>query len=201
MPRRILLTGFKPFLKEPLNPSELLVQNISALFPDVSTLVLPVSYDNSYQVLQNHWQTQGPFDAVIMLGQAGGRSAISLERVAINWSENSLADEDGVHLNPGPLVQNAPESYISHFFPADWKVELSKIAETAVSFTAGTYVCNSLYFKVLHGLTKNQIPALFVHVPYIPEQTADKPNTPSMALDLQLQIIKRLVEMVRDFKK
>ena len=197
MNKKILLTGFKPFLNEPINPSEILANKMAEIFPDLSVLTLPVSYENSFAQLKKYWQSQGPFDGLVMLGQAGGRNSVCLERVAVNWCETSYADEDGVNLPVGPLLANAPSSYISSFFNSQWIDELSKIGPTAVSFSAGTYVCNSLYYRALHELTKNQKPTLFVHVPYLPEQTKDKPQMPSMDLSTQQNIIKKIIELMK----
>lgn len=195
--KKLLVTGFKPFLKEPVNPSEILALELGKRFSDIEVLILPVSYERSFQELQQHYLSRGPFDGVLMIGQAGGRNSVCLERVALNWSENSLQDEDGIRLPQKALVDSAPASYISDFFPNDWKDELSKIGATSVSFSAGTYVCNSLYYKVIHALTENKVPALFVHVPYLPEQVENKPDTASMPLATQLEILSALVQLVK----
>lgn len=197
---KILVTGFKPFLNEKINPSELLLAELAPLLPSIETLVLPVSYEKSYHAVKNHWQEHGPFDAILMLGQAGGRSSVCLERVALNWSESSHPDEDGVKPAAAAIVPNAPASYILDFFPHNWIVELNNFGPTAVSFSAGTYVCNSLYFKVTHELTQNKIPTLFVHVPYLPEQTADKPEAPAMSLKTQTEVIVQLIQKLLALK-
>ncbi|HEX7676419.1 MAG TPA: pyroglutamyl-peptidase I [Bdellovibrio sp.] len=195
--KKLLVTGFKPFLKEPINPSEILALELGKRFSDIDVLVLPVSYERSFLDLQRHYLSYGPFDAVIMIGQAGGRNSVCLERVALNWSENSLQDEDGIKLPQKTLIDSAPASYISDFFPNDWKDELSKIGATTVSFSAGTYVCNALYYRVIHSLTQNKIPALFVHVPYLPEQVENKPEMPSMPLATQSEILSALITLMK----
>ncbi len=197
---KILVTGFKPFLNEKINPSELLLVELTKTFPEIETLVLPVSYENSFEVLKSHWQFKGPFKAILMLGQAGGRDSICLERVALNWSESSNPDEDGIKPSVSALVPGAPSSYISDFFPNAWKDDLNKIAATSISFSAGTYVCNSLYFKVIDQITKKKVPALFVHVPYLPEQTTDKPDAPSMSLQTQSEVISELIRKFIELK-
>ncbi|QDK36806.1 pyroglutamyl-peptidase I [Bdellovibrio sp. NC01] len=200
MSRKILLTGFKPFNKEPINPAEILTTNLAGKFANVTPLVLPVSYERSFEELKNFWHNEGPFDALLMLGQAGGRQAVCLERVALNWSETSLPDEDGNKLAPQKLIEEAPTSYISDFFNQDWITDLNKIGPTTTSFSAGTYVCNSLYFKSLHHITQAKIPTLFVHVPYLPEQVQEKPNTASMKLETQQNIIEKLITLITELK-
>ncbi|MNJ96815.1 Pyrrolidone-carboxylate peptidase [compost metagenome] len=194
---KILVTGFKPFRNEPINPSEKIVEMLSARH-DVDTLVLPVTFMGSFEVLKKHLEANGPYKALMMIGQAAGRKAMSLERVALNWCESRYADEEQYRPDlQKPLVSGAPSSYISDFFPTQWAEDLSKIAPTSVSFTAGTYVCNALYFQTLHYL-KNSSPALFVHVPMLPEQVLDKPGMDSMPLLLQFQVIDELVDKLLD---
>lgn len=200
MKRKILLTGFKPFNKEPINPAEILTMNLADKFDHVTPLVLPVSYERSFEDLKHFWNKEGPFEALLMLGQAGGRPAVCLERVALNWSETSLPDEDGIKLPPTKLIEEAPASYITDFFKPEWITDLNNIGPTTTSFSAGTYVCNSLYFKSLHHITQAKIPTLFVHVPYLPEQVQEKPNTASMKLETQQNILEKLITLITELK-
>lgn len=196
MNSKILVTGFQPFLNEAVNPSGLLLEVLGPKLPRIETLLLPVSYKKSVEVLRRQWESRGPYRALVMLGQAAGRKAISLERVAVNWSETSYADEDGVKLNHGPLVTGAPPAYISEFFPNSWAEELNREGATQVSFSAGTYVCNAIYFSAMHSICARGTKAIFVHVPYLPEQTVTKPEQPSMALEVQAKVILRLIELI-----
>jgi pyroglutamyl-peptidase len=196
-PAKILVTGFRPFRNETVNPSERLLAALARDACDtVDTLLLPVSYQESTSLLREHWLTRGPYRALLMLGQAGGRKAISLERVALNWSETSFADEDQKLLPPGPLLAGAPAAYIADFFPSSWKTELNEIGPTEISFSAGTYVCNSLYFSAQHLLAETRTPALFVHVPYLPEQTESKPEQPSLDFAVQLKVVRRVLQLI-----
>jgi pyroglutamyl-peptidase len=194
MKQKILVTGFKPFLGESLNPSELVLAEIQSA--QIETLVLPVSYRKSFPILKEHWRKHGPYTHLLMLGQAGGRKAIGLERIAINWSECSNADEEGFLFPTGPLIPNTTSSYISKFFPTAWKDNLAKTAPVEISHSAGTYVCNSLYFHALHELPKTT-PILFVHLPYLPEQIKDKTETAAMDLQTQTKIIQQLIELLK----
>jgi Pyrrolidone-carboxylate peptidase (N-terminal pyroglutamyl peptidase) len=189
---KILVTGFLPFNNEVINPSEILLAELAKEFSatEITTLLLPVSYQRAFATLQEHFKTNS-YKTVLMLGQASGRSKISLERVALNWCESG-ADEDGKKPEVGPILHDAPTAHISEFFPTEWAEQLSQVAPTAVSSTAGTFVCNNLYFKVLNEYG-NKLKALFVHVPYLPEQTLHKPGTPSMSVDDQKAVIKELI--------
>lgn len=199
MKRNILLTGFKPFLNEAINPSEQLVQKISQTHSNINSLVLPVSYQRSFEELKDHWESHGPYKGILMLGQAAGRSSISLERVALNWSESSLPDEDGHRHPTGPLIPGAPTSYISNFFSTDWIELLNTEGATSISFSAGTYVCNSLYYNTLHKITQNAIPTLFVHVPYLPEQIVNKPGAPAIDFHSQFKVISKILDLMQNY--
>ena len=108
----VLITGFLPFLGEKLNPSELLLKSSEGL-SGVKTLRLPVSYKDAVRVLLAHLATNS-YDVVVMLGQAGGRSKISLERIAVNWQESAYADEQGFHPAAGSKIDEAhPNAYFS----------------------------------------------------------------------------------------
>lgn len=193
MNSKILVTGFKPFKGDTLNPSEMIVEKIAGN-PLIDTLVLPVTFKGSFEVLQKHWNENGPYKGLLMLGQAAGRKTICLERVALNWCESSYADEEQYRPElQKPLIAGAPTSHISEFFPTAWAEELSQIAPTSVSFSAGTYVCNALYFQALNTL---KCPSLFVHVPYIPEQTIQKPDMDSIPLDLQIRVVESLLKQM-----
>lgn len=202
MKNKILVTGFKPFGGEAVNPSELLLAGIDNAFPGIDpivhTLTLPVSYQNSFLDLKNQWVHQGPYDAVLMLGQAGGRKQVCLERVALNWTEASPPDEDGMAPETGKILPHAGSACIVDFFPTAWKTELAALGPAAISHSAGTFVCNALYFKAQQELPK-ETDILFTHVPYLPEQLTGKaPGTPALAFDIQLKMILKLLDLLRN---
>jgi pyroglutamyl-peptidase len=91
---KILISGFKPFLGESLNPSERLVQEIQKKYSTISTIVLPVEFQAAFNHLKKKILEISP-DVIIMLGQAAGRKNISLEKIALNWRESSQPDEVG----------------------------------------------------------------------------------------------------------
>jgi pyroglutamyl-peptidase len=199
MTSKLLVTGFQPFLNETVNPSGLLLEALAPEFSQqIETLLLPVSYKKSASTLRARWKAKGPYRGLLMLGQAAGRKAVCLERVALNWSETSIADEDGERLKPGPLRPEAPSAVISEFFPSSWKDLLNAEGPTEISFSAGTYVCNSIYFEALSRLCADKTPALFVHVPYLPEQTLTKPEQPSLSFEIQKKILRRLIQLMHE---
>jgi len=191
---RLLLTGFSPFLGQSINPSALLLERMQKIFPDsIDTLLLPVSFKKVFPAFQGHWQNHGPYSTVLMLGQASGRDSVCLERVAVNWMESSHADEENWRPGAQKIDPDGPDSFLIDFFSAKWAEELSALGPVQSSFSAGTFVCNSLYYQVSGYLKPMGIKTLFVHVPLLPEQTSPKQNLPSLDLANQGQIIARII--------
>ena len=165
---KILVTGFKPFLGHKINPSESLAVDLSQAFKQIAALILPVEFKRSFEVLNLHLEKH-QYDYIIMLGQAAGRDRICLERFALNWVETSNADEAGVIPVTGRIVEEAPLSLLTRF-PLDRIMDAVKTQTSLVkvSFSAGTYVCNDLYFRMSYA--RPDIKSVFIHVPLVPEQ-------------------------------
>lgn len=179
----LLVTGFEAFGGEDLNPTGLLMRALgeqSPLKALIHPVILPVAYDHAFAKIEELWST-GQFSGVLMFGQAGGRAKISLERVALNWVESSSADEKGHTPAVGHRVADGPAAIFSPLPLAAWRdrLEAAGIA-CEVSFSAGGFVCNDLYYQVARKLSEAKAPCLFVHTPYIPEQ--EHPEQPSMSL-------------------
>lgn len=195
---KILVTGFRPFLGESVNPSELLLSEIQKSFGEgVRTLLLPVSFRQSTEELLFHLK-QNDYDLILLLGQAGGRNKISLERVALNWIESEHPDEDQYRPSQGPIFPDDDEVAIFTSLPITrWKEEInnSKVS-VEVSLSAGGYVCNFLYFHTLKWLRdknrKNNV--CFIHLPYLSEQVVNKVNMPSMSLSEMSEVIFKILK-------
>ncbi len=194
---KILLTGFEPFQNESLNPSREL-----ALFfqSECDTLVLPVSYRRATEVLRPHLEV-GRYDFILMLGQAGGRKSIDLERVALNLEDSETADEDGDLRLQTAISSEGPAAYINPLPLRD----LSRYLQTRgfpaqVSFSAGAFVCNSVYYQVFDWIKKSgrRAEVLFVHLPYLPEQVAGKPEgTAFLPLETMKSAIGEVIKSVK----
>jgi pyroglutamyl-peptidase len=204
---KILVTGFRPFLHHTVNSSELVLLDLARHRKDIDTLLLPVSFQNSFLQLKKFLAVHSGYDFVVMLGQANGRGAVSLERVALNWMESKNPDNDGECPAGGRILPGAPDSYLVDFFPSKWKELLSasgseaegleypaKLAE--ISLTAGAYVCNNLYYKAVHELRGSRTQPLFVHLPLLPEQIDENPGSPSMKLSTQSHIVSELLNLL-----
>lgn len=203
MNRRILVTGFIPFLHHSVNSSEQVLAGLAKERADVETLLLPVSFENSFLELQKHLTNNAAYDFVIMMGQAKGRASVTFERVALNWVETKNPDNDGATVVGKRIISGAPDSYLADFFPSAWAEKISaslsdkgpKLAE--MSLSAGAYVCNNLYYKAVHALQGSATKALFVHLPLLPEQVAENVGSPSMDLHTQSRIINELLDILK----
>lgn len=182
----ILLTGFTPFGGESINPALEAVKLVSAPSPAVNIIPLevPTSFCRSEETVISAIKKYRP-DVVICVGQAGGRSAVTPERVAINIDDAGIPDNDGVQPVDTPIASDGPAAYFSTL-PINSIVQAIRTAgiPAEVSNSAGTYVCNHLMYCVLHYAALNcpEMRAGFIHVPYIPEQTVGK-EAPSMPLE------------------
>lgn len=184
--KKILFTGFDPFGGESTNPALLAVQALPDTIGDtqIIKMELPTIFGKSSAVLLDAIEDIRP-DAVVMVGQAGGRAGITIERVAINIEDATMADNAGIVATNRPIAADGPAAYFSTLPIADIVDRLrAGDIPAGISNTAGTFVCNHVMYQALHYANKAGIPmpAGFIHVPYLPTQVLDKPATASMAL-------------------
>ena len=184
---KALVTGFEPFGGDPINPAldalRRLPPRIGPL--DIATRILPTVFGQALAALDDALATAEP-DLVLCLGLAGGRAALSLERVAINIDDARIPDNAGQQPVDRPVVPGAPAAYFATL-PIKAAVAALRTAglPAAVSNTAGTFVCNHVFYGLLHRAATER-PGLrggFLHVPYLPGQAARYDFAPSMALD------------------
>lgn len=184
---KVLVTGFDPFGGEDINPAYEAVN----LLPDtiagaqIIKMEVPTVFARSTLALEKALEAYQP-DIVINVGQAGGRSCITIEKVAINLAQASIPDNDGVTPVNAPLQKDGENAYYATI-PVNAIVKNVRDHELPcyISYSAGTYVCNCVMYNVLYMAAKKypNIRAGFIHVPYSTAQAAKKPNgTPSMSL-------------------
>ena len=183
---KLLLTAFEPFGGEAVNPAEEAMGRMPDRVGDVEIvkLAVPVTFAGCLAPVAEAIEREAP-DAVLCLGQAGGRAAITPERVAVNVDDARIPDNAGEQPVDRPAVPGGPAAYFATL-PVKAMAEAIRAAGVAaeVSNTAGTFVCNHLMYAVLHLLAGRHpgVRAGFMHVPFVPEQTGDKPGQPSMPL-------------------
>ena len=184
---KLLLTGFTPFDGETINPALEAVKHVKPEIAgmEIVKLEVPTVFGESVRLVAEAIEREQP-DFVLSIGQAGGRAAVTPERVAINVDDARIPDNAGQQPIDVPIFADGENAYFTTL-PVKAMTDAIRNAglPSALSNTAGTFVCNHLMYGVLHHLHQNHksIKAGFIHVPYIPEQTADKPGVPSMPLD------------------
>lgn len=195
----ILLTGFEPFGGETVNPSWEAAQLAAALLTadgePAAAVQLPCVFGDSLQVLAEAVRAHNP-SLVLCVGQAGGRPAISLERVAINVDDARIPDNAGNQPVDEPVRAGGPAAYFSTL---PLKRSLQALADAglpaAVSQTAGTYVCNHVFYGLMDRLARAGSAARggFIHVPFsTPQAEAHQaPGLPVGEMAAALVIIAR----------
>jgi len=184
---KILVTGFDPFGQDTINPALEAVKQLpnEILGAAIIKLEIPTKFHQSADVLNLAIQQHQP-DFVVHIGQAGGRFGITPERIAINLDDARIPDNARQQPIDQAILENGPAAYFSQL-PV--KAMVAKMQEmgipASVSNSAGTFVCNHIMYQTLHFCQLNypQIRSGFIHVPYLPEQVADKANLPSMDLE------------------
>ena len=192
----VLLSGFEPFGGEPINPSLEVARRLhgwrSASGAQVTACVLPTEFGRAIEVLAQALARTQPV-LVIALGLAASRGEISVERIAINLDDARIADNAGRQPIDEPVVADGPAAYFSTL---PIKAIVAALCEAGiaagVSQSAGTFVCNHLYYGMAH-LIATRWPDMrggFIHLPLLPEQTERFPGALGMSLE-------RMVDAVR----
>lgn len=184
---KILVTGFDPFGSEKINPALEAVKRLPTQISGakIITLEIPTVFNEVGPIIQQAIQTYQP-DLVLNVGQAGGRFNITVEKVAINLADARIADNQGNQPLDEAIFADGPTAY---FTQLPVKAIVSALNENeipaAVSYTAGTFVCNYVMYYVQHLISTRypKIKGGFIHVPYIPAQVVTKPNQPAMSLE------------------
>ena len=191
---KVLLTGFEPFGKATLNPSGEIVKQISG--DNIVTAILPVAYAQSAEALFALIEQHNP-DVVISLGQAEGRTHVSLERIAINLDDARLADNEGVIRNDVPIVVGGPVAYESTL-PIKEIVKAINDAgvPAAVSLSAGAFLCNHVFYVAQDHFKGTKVRSGFVHVPLMDEQAGEFPGLPTMPLDQMVTAVRAMLEVL-----
>lgn len=183
---KILMTGFDPFGGAKINPAYEAVKLLpgSIKGAEIVIMEIPTVFEKEGQILEQGIIRHNP-DIVICVGQAGGRSSISVEKVAVNLMEARIPDNEGQQPLDKPVCSDGENAYFSTLPVKAMAASIRKHGIPAkVSYTAGTYVCNDAMYRLLY-MGDKKYPSLrggFIHVPYLPEQVIDLPDgTPSMS--------------------
>ncbi|MDW8846144.1 pyroglutamyl-peptidase I [Erwinia sp. MMLR14_017] len=198
--KTVLITAFEPFGGDQINPSWEAVSHLHERMLCGAKIVarqLPCAFGASLEALYAAIEEVEP-EMVIAVGQAGGRTDVTIERVGINVDDARIPDNAGNQPIDEAIVEGGPAAYFSTL-PIKAIVEGIREAgiPASVSQTAGTYVCNHVMYGLLHYLAqhKKAVRGGFIHIPYLPEQAVKHPGAASMpaqtvilALEMALSI-------------
>lgn len=178
--KKLLITGFDPFGGESINPAWEAVRLLPDVIRDFELvkLEIPTVFGAAAQVVIDKAEEIHP-DAIISVGQAGGRAAVTPEMVGINLRYASIPDNMGALPCDIPIAEGGPAAYFSTLpVRAMAKAICDAGLPGAVSYSAGSFVCNDVLYSLLHRFDGTAVRAGFIHVPFLPEQTKDKPSLP-----------------------
>jgi pyroglutamyl-peptidase len=199
--KKLLLTGFRPFLDYPVNPTMRIVEELDGKkFGDYIVVgrILSVDFRKSGKELLEHYEDVQP-DAVISLGLAGGRYKITPERIAINCSDGDPDNEGNRPVDEQIAESDGADGYFSTL-PIRQMVE--KLIETGypseISNTAGTYLCNNVMYTMLHRIKQDgaEVPSGFIHIPASHELAIQHGKIPSWSHRDVLEGIKVCIEQL-----
>ncbi len=187
--KTVLMTGFDPFGGEKVNPALRAVAKLEGKIIEnhrIVTKEIPTVFGKSALAVEKAVGELSP-DFVISVGQAGGAHAIRVERLAVNIDDARIPDNEGNQPVDAKTVEGGPVAYWTTLPVRKIVDELngSKIP-AFISYTAGTYVCNHVFYSTRHFVETNKLPIKvgFIHVPFLPEQVVGKPPVPSMSEEM-----------------
>ena len=202
---KILVSGFDPIGGEKMNPA---IESVK-LLPDeikganISKVEIPTVARKSLKKLEEVIEIEKP-DVVLSVGQAGGRTDISVERVGINMDDFRIKDNEGNQPIDEKIAKDGPDAYL---VTIPIKAMVQKMIENkipaSVSNTAGTFVCNHVCYGMAH-LASTKYPNMrtgFIHIPFLPEQVVDKRNMPSMPLEMIAKGLEYAIEAIVENKE
>ena len=175
---KILITGFEAYGKRKKNATAEVIHQLSAQNIEVSGELyletLPVVHVEAADKLSNLLQKHSP-DIVICLGEAGGRSAISLEKIAINYLDYRMPDNAGNIITDRYISKEGPDAYFTALpVVSICKRLISSGIPAEVSFTAGAYLCNEVFYHLMNwaDTQEKKVIAGFIHTPILPDVAA-----------------------------
>jgi len=183
MQKKILITGFDPFGGEKINPSWEAVKLLPDFVGDyqIVKLQIPTVFGKAARTVLEKAQEVAP-DAIVCVGQAGGRAAVTPEVIGINLIEANIADNEGNQPCCVPVVDGGAAAYFATLPVREMVAKIkSENLPSALSFSAGAFVCNELLYTLLRSFDGTKTRVGFIHVPFLPEQA--KPGIPSMKID------------------
>ena len=177
--KKLLITGFDPFGGAEINPSWEAVRRLPDQVGDyvLCKLEIPTVFGKAAETVLSATKEFEP-DAILCIGQAGGRSAVTPERIAVNIRDARIPDNAGNQPSGERIVSDGPAAYFSTLSPEIMRdAILAAGIDATVSNSAGAFVCNDTLYSLLHHYENTAVKVGFIHIPYLPEQ-----GSPSLPL-------------------
>ncbi|MEH6527552.1 MAG: pyroglutamyl-peptidase I [Sneathiella sp.] len=204
--KKIFVTGFEAFGNTPVNPAELVARHIDGsqiCDVDIVSKVIPNTFFKCIDTVREALDEEQP-DAVVMLGEFGGRSMLTVERIAQNMNDGvryGLQDNAGQELQGDLTVTGGPVAYYATLPIRAMVLAMRKAGIPAdISDAAGTFCCNHLMYGILHHIAINnlKIRAGWIHIPHLPEVAAldDNLGAPSMSLSTSIDGVRAGIQAV-----
>jgi pyroglutamyl-peptidase len=192
---KILVTGFEAFDKSALNPSAEIVKALKG--DDLVTAILPVVFGQATAQLRELIDLHKP-TAVLCLGQAEGRSVMTPERIAINLDDARIADNAGNQPLEQRIIADGPDGHFSTL-PIEKMVASMKAAgvPASISLSAGTFVCNHIFYVLQDYLKNSSVKSGFMHVPLMDEQRKEYPTLPTMPIRQMVAGVEIALDVLR----
>ncbi len=178
--KKLLITGFDPFGGAAVNPSWMAVSRLPDRIGDfeLCKLEIPTVFDKATRIVLEKAAEFGP-DVILCVGQAGGRAAVTPERIGVNIRDARIGDNEGNQPRGEFVAHEGPAAYFATV-PVLKMAEAMEVAgiPATVSNSAGAFVCNDTLYGILHHYAGTGVRCGFIHVPFVPEQ-----GEPSLPLE------------------
>ena len=189
--KKLLITGFDPFGGATINPAWEAVKLLPDQIGDCSLtkLQIPTVFGAGAQAVLNTAKLLQP-DLILCIGQAGGRSAVTPERIAVNIRDARISDNEGNQPRGDYVAPNGPAAYFATVdVIAMVQAAASRDIPATVSNSAGAFVCNDVFYTLLHHYDQTSTRVGFIHVPWLPEQ-----GNPSLPLEQTVAALEAMIE-------
>lgn len=191
--KRLLITGFDPFGGAAVNPSWMAVERLPEQIGEcvLCKLQIPTVFGKAATVVLEMARQFCP-DTILCVGQAGGRSAVTPERIGVNIRDARIPDNAGNQPRGEFVDLQGPAAYFSTL-PVEAMAQAIREAgvDATVSNSAGAFVCNDVLYSLLHHYDGTAVRVGFIHVPYLPEQGA-----PSMELEQIVRALEAAITLI-----
>lgn len=188
--KKLLITGFDPFDGAQINPAWAAVEKLPNTVGDYVLCKLQIStiFGQAAQAVIAAAEKIGA-EVILCVGLAGGRDAVTPERIAVNVRDARIADNAGYRPRGERIVADGPAAYFSTVAVEEMaRAARDAFCPAAVSNSAGTFVCNDTLYSLLHHFSRTNVKVGFIHVPYLPEQ-----GTPSMPLAQTVRALQAMI--------